>query len=275
MRVCVLGSGSSGNSIYIACGGFGFIIDVGLGPRKLRERLASAGSSLDEVRAVVISHEHHDHISGLAGLCKRHDIPVYANRHTASALIEKGLSIRTLRFFTTGTDFALGPLMVQPFAIPHDARDPVGFIVSSGECRVGIATDLGSPSGTVKRMLRGCRAIVIESNHDEELLGLVPRPVLLKERIRGDLGHLSNAMAAELIAEVASEALSDVFLAHLSRECNRPEFALERAERAVRESGFGNVVVRLTFADRTSDVVEYWPAKGGHAGSSSGASPEK
>jgi len=152
---------------------------------------------------------------------------------------------------------------VHPFAVPHDACDPVGFVVSSVHCRIGIATDLGSTSDAVRRMFRGCRAIVVESNHDEELLGAVPRPALLKERIRGDRGHLSNEAAAALIMEVASETLSAVFLAHLSRECNRPEFALACAERAVRESGCGHVVVRLTFADRPSDVVEYPHARKG------------
>jgi phosphoribosyl 1,2-cyclic phosphodiesterase len=261
MRMCVLGSGSSGNSIYIAGDGYSFLIDAGLSRRELQERLASVGSALSEIGAVLISHEHHDHISGLAGLCRSHGVPVYVNRHTANAIIEKGIPAQRLRFFKTGADFQLGPVTVHPFSIPHDASDPVGFIITADDCRVGIATDLGCPAAQVKQMLRGCRAIVIESNHDRDLLDNGPRPIALKERIRGDLGHLSNEMAAELLAEVASESLSDIFLAHLSEECNRPDVARLTVEQAVRRAGFEHVSVRLTYADRVSDLVEYYRAE--------------
>jgi len=261
MRMCVLGSGSSGNSIYIASDGYSFLIDAGLSRRELQERLASVGSALSEIGAILISHEHHDHIRGLAGLCRSHCIPVYVNRHTANAIIEKGIPARRLRFFKTGADFQLGPVTVHPFSIPHDASDPVGFIVTAGDCRVGIATDLGCPAAQVKQMLRGCRAIVIESNHDRDLLDNGPRPIALKERIRGDLGHLSNEMAAELLAEVASESLSDIFLAHLSEECNRPDVARLMVDQAVRRAGFEHVSIRLTYADRVSDLVEYHRAE--------------
>jgi phosphoribosyl 1,2-cyclic phosphodiesterase len=122
---------------------------------------------------------------------------------------------------------------------------------------VGIATDLGHPSAPVVERLRGCRALVIESNHDVDLLGCSARPASVKERIWGDRGHLSNSAAAELLAEVASEALQDIFLAHLSQECNRPELAHRTALRAAAGGGFGHVAVRLTWADRVSDVVEY------------------
>ncbi len=257
MRLCILGSGSVGNSTYIAGEGYSFLIDAGLSRRELQDRLGSVGAALDEIDAVLISHEHHDHIKGLAGLCRSHGIPIYVNRQTANAIIEKGIRAQQLRFFKTGCDFQLGPVTVHPFSIPHDASDPVGFTITAGGCRIGIATDLGCPSAEVKQKLRGCRALVVESNHDLDLLMNGTRPLSLKERIQGEFGHLSNEMAAELLSAVASEHLTDVFLAHLSEECNRPDIARLMAEQAVRRAGFGQVSIRLTYADRVSDLVEY------------------
>jgi len=261
MKICILGSGSSGNSIYIAVDGFSFLIDAGLSGRDLMRRLASIGSSLSDIRAILVSHEHHDHIRGLAVLCKKHAVPIYANRLTAAAIIEKGVPAQFLRFFKTGRDFPLGPVTVRPFPVPHDASDPVGFVVSEGDCRAGIATDLGCAPGDLAQTLRGCRALIVESNHDSDLLNNGTRPLALKERIRSDRGHLSNETAAELLAGVASEELSDIFLAHLSEECNRPEVARMSAEQALRGAGFGHIAVRLTYADRVSDIVEYTPER--------------
>jgi phosphoribosyl 1,2-cyclic phosphodiesterase len=259
MKVCVLGSGSAGNSIYISCDNFSFLIDAGLSRRELQKRLQSVGSSLDDIRAIVVSHEHSDHTRGLTILSRSYGIPVYLNRATASALIEMGMGLQEMEIFKTGEAFLLGPLEVRPFSVLHDATDPVGFVVSGRNVRVGIATDLGKPSESVRSMLSGCRAIVVEANHDPVLLENHPRPVSLKRRILGVMGHLSNQMAGELLGEVASETLSDVFLAHLSRDCNRPELALSMAEKAIRASGFEHVNVRLTYADRPSDLVDYAP----------------
>ncbi len=262
MKLCILGSGSGGNSIYIAGDGHSFLIDAGLSRRELERRLASVGAALSEIEAVLISHEHHDHIKGLATLCRSHGVPVYVNRQTASAIIQKGIPAERLRFFKNGSEFTVGAVTVHPFPVPHDASDPVGFIVCAGSMRIGIVTDCGHPSETVKRMLKGCNALVIEANHDQDLLNNGPRHVSLKERIRSDVGHLSNDTAAELLSEIVSEGLSDVFLAHLSEECNRPDLARAVVDRAIREAGFGHVNVRLTYADRVSDLVEYhWGAE--------------
>lgn len=257
MKICILGSGSSGNSIYVESGGFSLLVDAGLSRRDLQGRLSSLGLSLSGIRAILISHEHHDHIRGLEGLCKNHHIPVYANRSTAVTLIEKGILDSAITFFKTGIPLTLGPCTVHPFSVPHDASDPVGFVIADGDARIGIVTDCGHSSATVRQMLRGCGVLVIEANHDQDLLDNGTRPVSLKERIRSDVGHLSNECAAQLLAEIASDALSDVFLAHLSQECNIPESARLMVERSVRAAGHGHVKVRLTHADRVSDLVEY------------------
>lgn len=257
MKLCILGSGSSGNSIYIGSGGSGILIDAGLSRRELRSRLGTIGVELEGIGAVLLSHEHDDHVRGLAALQKASGAAVHLNRGTASGLLDRGVPPAAFRYFKTGIDFAVGPFTVHPFPVPHDALDPVGFVIAAGGIRVGIATDLGHPSAPVVERLRGCRALVIESNHDLDLLGCAARPPSVKERIWGDRGHLSNSSAAELLAEVASEALQDIFLAHLSQECNRPELAHRTALRAAARGGFGHASIRLTWADRVSDVVEY------------------
>lgn len=257
VKICVLGSGSSGNSIYLESGGFAVLVDAGLSRRELLARLASIGVPAGGIAAVLVSHEHDDHVRGIAALHRSDRITVHLNRGTAGALLERGVPAEAFRYFRTGVDFGVGPFSVRPFPLPHDAADPVGFAVSDGACRVGIATDLGHPSAPVVEMLRGCRAIVIESNHDVELLGVSGRPASVKERIWGERGHLSNSSAAELLAEVGSEALQDIFLAHLSQECNRPDLARESALRAAALRGLGHVAIRMTWADRASDVVEY------------------
>ena len=253
----MLGSGSSGNSIYIESDGCGLLVDAGLSRRELGLRLGSIGAGLETVRGVLVSHEHGDHVRGLAALHRAHGTPVHLNRLTASGLLEHGLPLTAFRYFRTGTDFSVGAFTVHPFPVPHDALDPVGFVVSAGGCRVGIATDLGHPASRVKERLRGCRALILESNHDPRLLEGSARPPSVKERILGDLGHLSNASAAELLAEVASEALQDIFLAHISEECNRPDLARRSAQRAAEGGGFGHVAVRLSWADRVSEVLHY------------------
>jgi phosphoribosyl 1,2-cyclic phosphodiesterase len=257
MKICILGSGSSGNSIYMERGGFSLLVDAGLSRRELAARLLSIGVGIESIRAVLVSHEHGDHVRGLAALHRAHGVAVHLNRLTASGLLDRGIPAAAFNYFRTGVDFFVGPFTVHPFPVPHDALDPVGFVVSAAGCRVGIATDLGHPDPRVMERLRGCRALVLESNHDPLLLGNSGRPRSVKERILGGMGHLSNRSAAALLAEVASEALQDIFLAHLSEECNRPELARLSAVRAAEGGGFGHVAVRLSWADRASEVLEY------------------
>ncbi len=257
MRICVLGSGSSGNSVYVAAGGVDLLIDAGLSRKMLRKHLEMLKGSLDDIDGILLSHEHSDHVRSLESLSGNGGIPVYLNRATASALAERGIRVGPIKVFKTGAVFSVGPLTVESFPVPHDALDPVGFIISDGVTQVGIATDLGEASGEVRRRLRGCRAVVIESNHDLSLLLNGPRPFSLKQRIRGGRGHLSNDLASALLREVVTENLTDVFLAHLSRECNTPELALSTAKRAIGESGHHGISVRLTYHNRISDVVEY------------------
>ncbi len=232
LEAVMLASSSRGNALLIRGGGTALLVDAGISARSLVARLEEAGTDPGSLNAVCISHEHRDHIAGLDALHRRYAIPVYANRGTAQGAARiPGLDRIAWRTFETGSDFRIGALNVHPFAVPHDAYEPVGFIFECGGARLGVATDLGMPTSLIRARLKGCHGLVLEANHDERMVRRSGRPLLLKSRILGRLGHLSNDMAADLAAELAGPHLQWIILAHLSEECN------ERAlcERAMRD----------------------------------------
>jgi phosphoribosyl 1,2-cyclic phosphodiesterase len=257
MRLCVLGSGSSGNATYIESGGKGVLVDAGLSCREIERRLAKIGVSLSSVRAVLVSHEHSDHVKGLQSVSRKYRTPIYCNRSTAGVVVQRGIEIKELVVFKTGTPFMLDGMTVNPFPVIHDAVDPVGFVVTGGGCRIGVATDLGSLSREAETALKGCVALVVESNHDVAMLRDGDRPFVLKQRIFSKNGHLSNEDAARLVCRVLSGNLRDVFLAHLSQECNRAALALAATERSLTAAGAVDISIRLTYPDRISDAVTY------------------
>lgn len=253
LQFSVLASGSSGNCTWLASESTGILIDAGLSARQIANRLAEAGGCMEQVQAVCVSHEHQDHTVGLRVLHKRHGIPLYANAGTVDALSrEPQLAALPWKLFSTGYAFTVGDLSIEPFSVPHDALDPVGFVIACGTLRVGVVTDMGMATALIRERLRHCQAIVIESNHDEVLLQNADRPWSLKQRIRGRQGHLSNQAAANLLKEISSPVLRHVFLAHLSEDCNRQDLALDSATRALAESGHSHVEVRLGYPDRIS-----------------------
>lgn len=257
LTICVLASGSSGNSTYISDGECGILIDAGLSYKEIRARLDLIGASPDCLRAVCFTHEHGDHTSALSTIHKRLGVDLYANSATIDA-IESGNGHRGLlpwKVFTVGGPVRIGGLVIEPFSVPHDSYDPVGFVVSGGDARVAIATDIGMVTSLVRERFRGCHAIVIEANHDEQMLRDASRPWSLKQRIMGRQGHLSNDKAAELVAEVAGPDLRCVILAHLSADCNRPELALRAVNEALRKKGCDHVAVHVAYSNRVSEVV--------------------
>jgi phosphoribosyl 1,2-cyclic phosphodiesterase len=255
IRICILASGSSGNCTYIGTPENGMLVDAGLSARRTVACLAEIGVTPDQVRGICVSHEHSDHIHGLRVLHKRYGIPLYANAGTVDAL-ERNPDLRALHWnvFTTGHPFTVGPMCLEPFSVPHDAYDPVGFVVQHEAVRVGVVTDMGMVTGLIRERLRSCHVLVVEANHDERLLQDAERPWSLKQRILGRQGHLSNQHAAELVAEIAHPELRHVFLAHLSEDCNKGELALQTACRALEKGGHTHVRVSLTYPDRISDV---------------------
>jgi phosphoribosyl 1,2-cyclic phosphodiesterase len=256
LTLCVLASGSSGNSIYVSSDRTRILIDAGLSGREIDRRLDAIGVSLGEIRAVCVTHEHDDHRSALGVLHRRAGADVYANSGTIQALERApGLAELPWRVFTTGAKFDVGDLQVEPFSVPHDSYDPVGFVVSCDAARIGVVTDMGMATGLIRERLRHCQVVVVEANHDTDLLKQCDRPWSLKQRIAGRQGHLSNADAGELIADIAGPQLTTAFLAHLSADCNRPELALRTVQRALARRGCGPVAVKLTYPDRVSEVV--------------------
>ncbi len=258
MKLCVLGSGSSGNCTFVASGATRILIDAGLSGRETERRLAEIGESSVDINAICLTHEHGDHIAGLGVLHSRFGIPLYANGGTIESLSRiPRLAGIEWRVFSTGSAFEVGDLRIEPFSVSHDAYEPVGFIVSSPGMRAGIVTDIGVSTHLVRERLRGCRALVVEFNHDESLLSDAQRPWFLKQRIAGRQGHMSNQSAAEMIAEVAGPDLLCVFLSHLSLDCNRPDLALKTARAALAGRGLDGVRVELTTADRISQVWSF------------------
>lgn len=253
LHVCVLASGSSGNCIHVESGSTALLIDAGISARETLRRMKLAGLDPAKLQAICVSHEHTDHTAGLRVLCKQLDIRLFANGETARAI--RTAAHLPWNLFSSGSPFTVGDITLLPFPLPHDAYEPVGFILTSGASRLGIATDLGMTTSVVRERLRGCQLVVLEANHDETLLNSSLRPWSLKQRIRGRQGHLSNETAAELLADIAGDTLQQVFLAHLSRECNNLDLALLTVRRHLASVGLDRVRVLPTYPDRPSEFA--------------------
>ena len=226
MRICLLASGSKGNSLLVESGQTRLLIDAGLSARELRKRLESVGVDAASLNALLITHEHTDHVRGLGPLVRQLNLPVYLQTDLARKLPDVG-KLACVHEFADGEDFMVNDLIISPFAITHDALAPVGFTLSGEQGKVGVATDLGIATRLVAERLQGCRALIIETNHDEELLRDGPYPWKLKQRVRSNHGHLSNSAGSSLLKTLLWNGLETVFLGHLSEINNRPKLAID------------------------------------------------
>jgi phosphoribosyl 1,2-cyclic phosphodiesterase len=226
MRVCLLASGSKGNSLLVESGRTRLLIDAGLSARELRRRLELVGVAIETIDALLITHEHTDHVRGLGPLVRQFGLPVYLQTDLARHLADVG-NPQCVQEFVAGEDFTVNDLTVSPFAVTHDSLAPVGFTFSGERGKIGVATDLGVATRLVMESLRGCRALVLETNHDEEMLRDGPYPWPLKQRVRSAHGHLSNRAGSSLLQDLLWPGLETVFLGHLSETNNRPELALK------------------------------------------------
>ena len=228
-----LGSGSSGNSALITTENCRILVDIGFSARQICQRLAALDVAPESLDAILLTHEHSDHMAGLDIFTRKFRVPVYCNRLTAEALRGEGIAGEAAwTIFSTGSSFTIRDLDVQTFYVPHDAVDPVGFIASSGYGSVGFLTDLGFATKLVRERIREVQTLVIETNHDERKLQDDPkRPWSVKQRILSRHGHLSNRAAATLVADIAGDHLERVILGHLSRDCNTQDLALAEMDR--------------------------------------------
>ena len=226
IAICVLASGSKGNSTYISNGHTGILFDAGLSGIEIERRLKSRGLSTDSLQAIVVSHEHADHVSGVGVLSRRYGLPVYINRKTAGAAANIGKVHQTV-YFECGEEFNIGSLRIHPFSLSHDAADTAGFTVSRNGIKIGLATDLGIATAMVAEHLKYCRALILEANHDPKMLIDGPYPWPLKQRIQGRRGHLSNSDTKSLLSKIIHPNLEHVILAHLSETNNTPDRALD------------------------------------------------
>jgi phosphoribosyl 1,2-cyclic phosphodiesterase len=226
LRVCLLASGSKGNSLFIETGKTRILIDAGLSAREILHRLSVIGVEGPELNAVFISHEHTDHIRGAGTLARRLGIPVFISypTHSQSKEIFKRNEVVE---FESGCSFLFRDTLIDPFPITHDSSDPVGFVIDGPEGRVGVATDLGITTRLVKEKLKDCRALVLESNHDEGMLINGPYPWHLKQRIKSRHGHLSNNESVDLLGDLINSGLEGILLAHLSETNNDPSLAMD------------------------------------------------
>jgi phosphoribosyl 1,2-cyclic phosphodiesterase len=241
----VLGSGSAGNCAVVETDACRLLVDGGLSAKQIGLRLAAAGIQPIELDGILLTHEHCDHIGGLDVFCKKFATPIYCNPRTAEALRHsrdvREKCEKNFRFFETGNEFSIKDITVQTFPVPHDAVDPVGFVLHHGCASLGFCTDLGFATKLVFERLRAVHTLVIETNHDEKMLQEdTHRPWPVKQRIMSRHGHLSNGSAAEALVQLldgGAGGLRRAVLGHLSRDCNRPELALETVNTRLASAG--------------------------------------
>jgi len=241
MKICTLASGSSGNSLFIQTERAGILVDAGINLKQLSLRLKSLDVQMSDIDAVIVTHEHIDHAAALPYI----SVPVYVASATVYLWKDK---VKDLKEFESSSPFSIKDVLISPFPIPHDAVDPVGFVIQTDHKKIGIVTDIGSVTALVRERLKGSNILVLEFNHDERMLLYSSYPWDLKQRIKSRLGHLSNEEAAGLLKDLIHDGLSHVILAHLSEVNNRPKVALEAASSVISEGGAERI--RLSVAPR-------------------------
>lgn len=263
MKFCVLASGSSGNTCYVETDNTRVLIDAGLSCRETERRLVYVGVEPGSLDALVITHEHADHIKGAGPLARRFDLPLYINRKTFDRTQKALGNLPKPVIIQTGETIVIKNLVVETFTKCHDAVDPVGLVLSrlggssaSNGARIGLITDLGRSTGLVEDRLKGCHALIMEFNYDEEMLDAGPYPLFLKRRIKGQEGHLSNQQAGDLLSAVSHDNLGLVVLAHLSETNNDPGKAHQEAADALSSCGLGRTDIVVSEQHEPGPMIE-------------------
>lgn len=254
---CPLASGSKGNSLFFRYKETLILVDAGLSGKATARKLEEIGVSIDEIQAILITHEHSDHIAGLKSLAFKHQIPVIANVSTAKAIAHHFHECPQFHLFTTGERFTFRDLSITPFSIQHDGADPVAFKIEAGKAKIGICTDLGFATSLVKAHLKECDFLVLEANHEPHMVHACSRPPVYKKRVLSKSGHLSNEACGLLAQELAHPGLKHLHLAHLSQECNLPERALETVKSKLAETSSYDLPIRIAHQEKVSEAVYF------------------
>ena len=259
---CPLASGSRGNSIYLETEKAKILIDAGLSFKELKRRLSELNVDISQIDAVLITHEHKDHIEALKGIKEHTNIPVFCNSETAKGIYQNLRFLPKCKIFSSDESFGFKDLKIQPFSIQHDTLDPVGFLIYyqslalGKDLKLGFCTDLGIATTSVTKYLEGCNYLYLEANHDLNMLMASNRPEMLKRRIASRQGHLSNEESFQLLSDLLHPELKHIFLAHLSSDCNSPELLQDRMRAFLKdkksEAGFG-----LAWQKKVSEFVRF------------------
>lgn len=225
MRFASLGSGSSGNALLVEVKQTRVLLDCGFGLREVQQRLARLNVEPEQLSGILVTHEHADHVGGVGRLARKFNLPVWLTHGTLKALQRPLDRMHEVRIVDCHQHFSIGDIEIEPFPVPHDAREPVQFVFGDGARRLGMLTDVGCSTPHIEATLSGCDALVLECNHDLDLLQRGNYPVSLKKRISGRLGHLDNATSAALLARLEKSRLQHIVAAHLSQENNTPDLA--------------------------------------------------
>ncbi len=253
--ITALGSGSRGNAILIHTEEEGILVDAGFSRKEIIARLASCGIDPRKIKALLISHEHGDHVNGARLFSDDYDIPTYTTASTGKCLNDLGKLGKKRVFFETGSIFEIKPFNVRPFAVPHDAVDPVGFVISVESIKVGIATDLGHMNTLCIQRLKDCDALILECNHDVEMQRRSERSLKLQMRVLGKRGHLNNDDAMSALDSLVTEKTKFVFLVHLSSDCNEYSLVLELGKKKLADIGRQDILLTVVSQDRPSETI--------------------
>ncbi|MBD2860688.1 MBL fold metallo-hydrolase [Paenibacillus oceani] len=264
LRYTVLASGSTGNSLLVDHEGTKVLVDAGLSAKKIEQLMEERGVRGSELDAILITHEHSDHIKGVGALARKHDLPVYANEKTWEALNKHlgALAEEKIKVMETGSVVEFGGLQVESYPISHDAAEPVGYCFHDGDTKLSLATDLGYVSSKVKEKIADSDAIILESNHDIEMLRMGKYPWNIKRRILGDTGHLSNEAAGEALCDILTGKTETVYLAHLSRDHNLMDLAKLTVNNILEERGIQADERKVELKDTYFDRATKWDRLG-------------
>lgn len=260
LKFCSLYSGSSGNSLLVETSNTKILIDVGESAKKISSALSSMEIEPSEIDAILITHEHSDHVKGLGTFSKKYDIPVYANSKTWDAMPEQSEKInsKNIKKFTIEENFEIGDLKIHPFKIPHDAANPCGFNIFNNNTKISVATDIGHMTSNIIHKLEDSSFLLLEANYDPNILKCSSYPYLLKQRIAGPNGHLPNEEAGKTISFLMKSGLTQVMLGHLSKENNFPELAYKTVVDELIESklDFSKIKVDVATRNNPSKIVD-------------------